>query len=144
MFGRGKKESGHMQVAIIDPSKEKRDELAVMIQLTTMALIKMHQYDHISACTWKELSGCSAIFFTLNYCEDAYAAYDLRPHEAKWPLVVVTDLDRFGLDSFALGARHCLLRPLRQEAVKDAMRRCLTINDLRNPTVAQVAKAHFG
>lgn len=132
-----------MQVAIIDSSKEKRDELAVMIQLTTTALIEMHQYDHIAACTWRELSGCSAIFFTLNYCEDAYAAYDLRPHEAKWPLVVVTDLDRFGLDSFALGARHCLLRPLRQEAVKDAMRRCLTASDPRSPPVEQWVKPHF-
>ena len=118
-----------IDIAVIDPFPERREELAQLIRKCAgnqTGRLRIRQYGGADECPRQEIGCCHAIFMTLNSGEDVAAAHRLRPApDSRWPLVVVTDYGRFSLDSHALWARHCLRRPLKAKQVAEALRRCL-------------------
>lgn|GEM_PF-2121557 len=112
-------------IILIDPFPQERAELAKLIRANLPGRVDIRQYGDPGSCPLREIRRCHAVFITLNSVEDVVKAYSLHPNGDKWPLIVVTNHERFGLEAHALWARSFLLRPVTAGQVGEALRRCI-------------------
>ncbi len=116
-------------IIIIDPVPKAAAELATMLRGALCGQTQIKRYHTPGACPPEELALCRALFITLGSVDDVVRAYALRPADKRWPLAVVADHDRFGLEAYALSAKAFLLRPMTAEQAAEALQKCFCDDD---------------
>jgi hypothetical protein len=118
------------KILVFEPSPRKREALTRSVRRRLIGMDTRHMkfvyFNPRDVFTKPMPKTALAAFFTLDSMDDAEAARKLGHIRMQIPIIVVSDSAEYGLESWSFGTtRYYLLRPFKEEAVSEALARCV-------------------